>query len=166
MYYHIPASTGVTLTAEQLIKILALPGIAGMKFTATDFFALDRVADTYPRAALYNGYDEMFFAGLASGANGYIGASGNILLPAVRRIYTAFAEGDNVRARAVQSRLNRFLSAAFPLGFVAVCKAIRTQQGLPMGQPRAPQSILEDAALRVVESELFPLVEALNAECK
>ena len=161
LYYNIPSSTGVTLDDRQLKEILEIDGVSGMKFTACDFFALNRVAAAHPDYALYNGQDEMLLAGIVSGANGYIGTSGNIMCCAVRCLMESVRTGNIQLAQAIQTRMNDIITASTPYGVIAAFKVIAG-----LGDPRAPQKILDAAEKAAVERDIRPMVDALNADCR
>lgn len=161
LYYNIPASTGVALDDSQLNAIMAIDGIVGMKFTANDFYALNRVAAAHPDYAIYNGYDEMLLSGIAMGANGYIGTSGNVMAPAIRCIIESVRSGDIARARSVQTRLNDIIAAAIPYGIVGAFKVIGG-----LGDVRAPQKLLSADEKAAIERDIRPMVDALNADCR
>ena len=45
----------------------------GIKYTSNDFFTLEQCKANFPDKIVYNGFDEMFMAGLSMGADGGIG---------------------------------------------------------------------------------------------
>lgn len=166
LYYNIPASTGVLLDDCQLNELMDVEGVVGMKFTANDFFALNCVASAHPDYALYNGYDEMLLAGIAMGANGYIGTSGNIMAPAVKCIINSALGGDVLRARQVQTRLNDVITASIPTGVIGTFKVIADLLGTPLGAPRLPQAPISAEQRRAIARDILPMVVSLNDDCR
>lgn len=71
--YSIPFLTGVNISVEQFGELFENKKIIGVKFTAADFYLLERVRNTYPDHLIYAGFDEMMLS--ASGKEITIAAS-------------------------------------------------------------------------------------------
>ncbi|MBQ4640789.1 MAG: dihydrodipicolinate synthase family protein, partial [Clostridia bacterium] len=69
-----PVLSGFSLTPELLDEMCKCPWVAGVKFTATDFFQLERMKKSHPELTVWNGFDEMLLSGLSAGADGGIGS--------------------------------------------------------------------------------------------
>lgn len=136
--YNIPARTGMTLNAAQLHELLSIPNIGGMKFTASDFFQLERLRADHPDQIFYNGSDEMLLSGLAAGADGGIGTTYNFQADRMLAIYNLYHKGEMQKALALQSQANKIIEAALSMGVMPACKALLEIGGLPYGTCRPP----------------------------
>ena len=144
--YNFPAYSGFSLTPELLDEMCANPYLAGVKFTASDFFQLERMKYEHPDLTVWNGYDEMLVSGLSSGADGGIGSTYNILCPAVRGIYDSFRAGNLDQAREYQHLVNGVISVLCRYGVFASLKVILGFLGMEFGGCRKPFLPVEAAA--------------------
>ncbi len=144
--YNIPAITGMTLDYDQLCQLMILDGIAGMKFTSSDFFLLNRLKETFPDKVIYNGSDEMLLSGLAAGADGGIGTTYNFMPQLFVQIYNSFNAGELEQARRLQSLANRVIACVIRNGVVPAAKYMISLAGLDYGVCREPFLPLTDAA--------------------
>ncbi len=145
--YNIPALTGSTLSTAQLSEILSIPNVGGMKFTASDFFQLERIRAAFPDKVFYNGSDEMLLSGLAAGADGGIGSTYNVQPKRILAVYNAYLRGDMKTALAEQAKANELISAVLRWGVLPSCKMLLKLNGLDCGICREPFLPLEDEAV-------------------
>lgn len=148
--YNIPARTGMTLNSEQLHELLMIPGVAGMKFTASDFFQLERLRTEHPDHVFYNGSDEMLLSGLAAGADGGIGTTYNFQADRMLSIYNLYHEGKMQQALAMQSKANEIIAAVLKYGVMPATKEILRLGGLDYGTCRKP--------FRPLDADKLPLL--------
>ncbi len=156
--YNIPALTGMTLTAAQLGEILSIPGVGGMKFTASDFYQLERLRTAYPDHVFYNGSDEMLLSGLAAGADGGIGTTYNFQPARMVEIRKAYLAGDMKLALELQSTANRVIEVLLRNGVLPGSKVILNMMGFPAGLCREPFLPLEDAMLADLRENALPFL--------
>ncbi len=156
--YNIPALTGMTLSAAQLGEILSIPGVGGMKFTASDFYQLERLRTAYPDHVFYNGSDEMLLSGLAAGADGGIGTTYNFQPARMVEIRKAYLAGDMKLALELQSTANRVIEVLLRNGVIPGTKAILELMGFPVGLCREPFLPLEDAMLEDLRENALPFL--------
>jgi len=109
--YHIPAVTRYDLSLDELSAVLELPNVAGLKFTSSDFYLLERLRRRFPSRLLFAGRDEMLLSGLAAGADGAIGTSYNLVGAQAVELVRCFDAGDLAGALSQQGRINGFLEA-------------------------------------------------------
>ncbi|WP_205648535.1 N-acetylneuraminate lyase [Acuticoccus kandeliae] len=114
--YNIPNMSGVRFGFDDLLALLSLPGVAGVKQTANDMYEMERLRRALPGLVILNGFDEMLLAGLASGANGAIGSTFNILGDRYVALRRALAAGDVAGARAIQSAANTVIDELCRVG--------------------------------------------------
>jgi len=140
-YYHIPALTGVYLTADELVDAFtSVPGVAGMKYTDSDMFFMWSMLDSGKgRFRVFNGSDQMLIDGLATGAIGGIGSTYNYQMKNIAGVYSAMQQGDFNQARAWQWKANAVIKVLFRNGANLACeKAIMRLLGFDTGMPRSP----------------------------
>ena len=142
--YNIPARTGMTLNEAQLGTLLSIPNVAGIKFTSSDFYLLERLVTAHPDKIFYNGSDEMLLSGLAAGAHGGIGTTYNFQPARMLSIYRLYHEGRMAEALANQRQANAMIEEVLDCGVLPACKALLRIGGLDYGTCRAPFLPLSD----------------------
>ncbi|MCP8937769.1 N-acetylneuraminate lyase [Alsobacter sp. SYSU M60028] len=126
------------LTADDLLRLLDEPKVAGVKHTSQDLYLLERFKRHRPDAVIFNGYDEMCLAGLAMGADGAIGTTYNVMGDLFVALEAAFRVGDLPRARALQVRANTLIDVLIEVGVFPGTKALLKALGVDCGECRAP----------------------------
>ena len=152
------ALTGIGFTAEQFDDFLCDDRFIGVKFTASDFFGLERIKSAHPDKIIYNGYDEMMLCGLISGADGGIGTTYNFMPEKFIKIYENYNNGDIAKARTLQSEANAIIDVLIKVGVMPGSKYLLSKLGIDMGNCRAPFKVLSDADRELLDS-VFPLIE-------
>ena len=71
--YSIPFLTGVNMGIEQFGELYKNPKVLGVKFTAGDFYLLERLKKAYPNHLIWAGFDEMMLPAASLGVDGAIG---------------------------------------------------------------------------------------------
>ena len=149
--YNFPAFSGFSLTPELLDELCTCPYVQGVKFTASDFFQLERMKHAHPELTVWNGYDEMLLSGLSAGASGGIGSTYNILCPAIRGIYDSFRAGNSAKALEYQHVANDMITALCKYGVFGPVKSILTYEGMDFGGCRKPfQPVSEEAKAELI----------------
>ncbi len=144
--YNIPALTGTTLSTDQLSEILSIPNVGGMKFTASDFFQLERIRSAFPDKVFYNGSDEMLLSGLAAGADGGIGTTYNVQPKTILSVYNAYMRNDARGALKYQSAANAVIAEVLKYGVLPSCKLLLKLNGMDYGECREPFMPLSEEA--------------------
>lgn len=148
MVYNVPLLAGVELTPQD-IELLASEGvIQSVKWSHTE---VSRIQDTRllcgPDFAVFVGIDLVGFAGLAAGANGYIGGLAMMAPTLTRRLFDLiFTQHDLEAARShwsqllplVQFEYRALLSEDGQPHWLAVCREAAALRGIPVGPPRPP----------------------------
>ena len=159
--YNIPALSGVKLTLDQINTLVTLPGVGALKQTSGDLFQMEQIRRAHPDLVLYNGYDEIFASGLLAGADGGIGSTYNIMGWRYQAIAQAVREGDNVRARHLQSQCNNVIDLLIKTGvFRGLKTVLHYMDVVAVPLCRKPFSPVEERFL----PELKALAEQLMAE--
>lgn len=108
--YNIPQFTGTEFDVDSAGELLADPRVIGIKQTAHNMFALERMKASFPDKAYINGFDEVFIPALAAGARGTIGTTVGLQIELFRSARKLLGEGDLAGAQRVQSRINTVIS--------------------------------------------------------
>ncbi|MGM9682811.1 MAG: dihydrodipicolinate synthase family protein, partial [Eubacteriales bacterium] len=116
----------------------------GIKHTSNDFFAMEQIKTGFPDKLVFNGFDEMFLAGLAMGADGGIGSTYNFMAEKFLKIQRLFKENRISEAQELQKEANRIISALCKVGVMEGEKEVLCQLGFDFGNARAPFSVLND----------------------
>lgn len=161
--YNFPKLSRVTLTPEILEILRKNSNIIGVKFTSNNFFDLERIKTNDPSLILYNGFDEMFLAGLAMGADGAIGSTFNFMADKYIAISDLFASQDVSGAKKLQSEANTILQLLLKTrNFMAAQKYLIDLIGIPFGTPRKPFAPLSDDEKEVLRHTVLPLLKTIN----
>ena len=156
--YNIPAMSGVSMTAGQIGEFLRDGRFLGVKHTSSDFFALQQVKAAFPDKIVYNGYDEMFLAGLSMGADGGIGSTYNFMADRFVRIRRLYEKGDMKGALREQGIANDIITALCKLGVARGEKAVMKLLGNDLGEARPPYARLTREDLEFAEKNILPLL--------
>ena len=157
--YNIPGLTGTAYGYDQLCELLEIEGVAGMKFTSSDFFLLNRLVNTYPDKVFYNGSDEMLLSGLAAGALGGIGTTYNFMPDIMVKIYSLVTENKMTEARIVQSVANKAIATILRNGVLPSCKHLISLYGVPYGECREPFMPLDENAKADLRENAWAIIE-------
>lgn len=147
--YNIPQFTGTEFTLETAGELLGDDRVIGLKQTAHNMYALERMKAAFPDKAYINGFDEVFVPALAAGARGTIGTTVGLqveLFRAARRLLDA---GDLVGAQRVQSRINHVIAELVAIDVFPAAKYLsgRNAGGAgTLGDCRRPFRPLSEAA--------------------
>lgn len=158
LIYNFPAFSGVNLTVDNISEFLSDERFLGVKHTSSDYFALEQFKSAFPDKVVYNGFDEMFMAGLAMGADGAIGSTFNLMAEKFIKIRNLFAENKVEEARAVQNEANVIIRALCKVGVMQGEKAVMDALGFDMGPARAPFGPLTEEQKKELLDTVLPLL--------
>lgn len=136
--YSIPALTGVALTTDQFAELFENKKIVGVKFTAADFYLLERMRSRFPDHIIYAGFDEMLLPALSLNVDGAIGSTFNVNAKRARGTMEAYVAGELETAYQLQKESNDLISALLDNGIYASLKQILIEQGVEAGVTREP----------------------------
>ncbi|GHT55881.1 N-acetylneuraminate lyase [Spirochaetia bacterium] len=143
--YNIPSFCGVTITPAMMASLRSRPGVAGIKFTSLDLFAMEQMKTNDPNMVVYNGFDEVALAGFSMGADGAIGSNFNIMGKYFIDMQRLFLQNKLSEAQAIQKKANAAIAALYGTGKLISCiKYIIGLQGIPYGNSRRPFSPLTE----------------------
>jgi len=141
--YYIPSFTNIEMSLDYLLELLSHKNIIGVKFTSMDLFMLERIK-TLSGKIVFNGFDEVFLAGLSLGADGMIGSTCNFVPDVITSIYNSFKSGDLKSAYSYQQKLNRIIKDILGFGVIPAIKEILNMAGFECGKPRKPFKALDE----------------------
>lgn len=149
--YNIPHLSGVKWSVKELVQILELPGIIGVKNTSNDLYAFEQLRRMSPDSILLHGFDETLLSGLAMGADGGIGSTYNLQATRIKAIAKAHSEGRNDDAITLQAAANTLIDAMVSVGVLPSLKFMLSLRGIEMGDCRPPFSALQDDQKKMLE---------------
>lgn len=103
--YNAPAFSGVTLGLDMITGYINDKRFLGIKHTSKDFYQLERIKKISKDFIVFNGYDEVFLAGIAMGANGGIGSTYNLMAEKFIDIMRLYENNEMTKAFCVQQLL-------------------------------------------------------------
>lgn len=131
--YSIPALTGVEIGVSQFKELFENEKIIGVKFTAADFFLLERLRKACPDHLIFSGFDEMLLPAVINNVDGAIGSTYNVNGIRSRKIMELVQAGKIQEALAVQNETNDLIEAILDNGLYPTIKQLLKLQGCDSG---------------------------------
>lgn len=138
--YSIPFLTGVNIGVNQFAELFENPKIIGVKFTAGDFYLLERLRKAFPNHLLYAGFDEMMLPATVLGVDGAIGSTFNVNGLRARQIFELAQQGKIKEALEVQNVTNDLIEGILANGLYQTIKGLLEEQGVKAGYCREPMT--------------------------
>lgn len=158
LVYHFPAFSGVNMGINEMGQFLNDHRFLGIKYTSNDFFTMEQCKSNFPQKIVYNGFDEMFMAGLSMGADGGIGSTYNFMADKFVKIKALFEAGKIAEAQEFQKEANKIITVLCNIGVMQAEKEVLNQLGFnfgicrhPFGEPTAEQKEL-------IAKEIIPFI--------
>ena len=139
--YSIPFLTGVNMSLEQFGELFENEKIIGVKFTAADFYLLERMRKRFPDKLIYAGFDEMLLSATVLGVDGAIGSTFNVNGVRAKQIFNLINEGKVKDALEIQHTTNDLITDILSNGLYQTIKLILQEQGVDAGYCRQPMKI-------------------------
>lgn len=136
--YSIPFLTGVNMTVEQFGELFENKKIIGVKFTAGDFYLLERMRKTYPDKLIFSGFDEMMLPAVVLGVDGAIGSTFNVNGKKSKELFYLAKEGKIKEALELQHEVNDFITDVLGNGLYQTLKGLLSIQGVDAGYCKKP----------------------------
>lgn len=156
--YAIPDLTGVNISINQFEELFNNEKIVGVKYTAPNFFLLERIRKAFPDKLILSGFDEMLVQAVISGVDGAIGSTYNVNGRRARQIYDLAREGKVEEAYKIQHDTNNIIETVLSIGIYPTLKEILKTRGIDGGVPKRPFSPFNEANRK----ELNQLIETYN----
>lgn len=136
--YSIPFLTGVNISLDQFGELFENDKIIGVKFTAADFYMLERMRKAFPDKLIYAGFDEMLLPATVLGVDGAIGSTFNVNGVRARQIFETAQKGDIKTALEIQHVTNDLITDILGNGLYQTIKLLLEEQGVEAGYCRQP----------------------------
>ena len=159
LVYHFPKYSGVNMGIAEMKQFLEDDRFIGIKYTSNDFFTMERCKSTFPDKIVYNGFDEMFLAGLSMGADGGIGSTYNFMADKFVKMKELYEAGKMGEALEIQKVVNRIIVLLHDAGgtFQAE-KEILNQLGFDFGVCRRPFGSPTAEQKELIAKEIIPYI--------
>jgi N-acetylneuraminate lyase len=142
--YSIPALTGVSMDLQQFGELFENEKIIGVKFTAPDFFLLERIRHAFPDKLIYSGFDEMLLSASVLNVDGAIGSTFNVNGQRAKQIFELAQSGQIKEAREIQKVTNDLIAEILENGLYQTIKEMLKTQGVDAGFCRKPMKTLQE----------------------
>ena len=158
LVYHFPAFSGVNMGVSEMSEFLSDDRFIGIKYTSNDFFTLEQCKTNFPDKLVYNGFDEMFLAGLSLGADGGVGSTYNFMADKFVQIQNLFKNNNITKAQQIQKEANRIITILCKIGVMQAEKEVLNQLGFDFGNCRPPFGIPTDEEKELIKNEIIPFI--------
>ncbi len=138
--YNIPLLTGVAISLEQFGELFENNRIIGVKFTANDFYTMERIKTIYPDKLIYSGFDEMLLSAAVVGIDGAIGSTYNYQGYIAKEVLTSVKNNNLTKALEKQKIMNESITLLLNAGLYQTIKAVLSADECDAGICNAPFS--------------------------
>lgn len=149
--YYIPFLTGVKISLDQFAELLENEKVIGVKYTAADFYQLERFRRRFPDKLIWFGFDEMLVQAAISGVDGAIGSTYNVNGKTSKKIFELAKEGKVAEAYELQHKANDVIEKVLELGLYQTLKEILKVKGIDAGYCKKPMKVFDPEKLPEVE---------------
>lgn len=155
VFYHVPARTGVQLTRDDILKILAHPQIVGVKDATGDMTLFAQLAAAVGDAlALYSGNDALTLPSLSLGGAGVISVISNLFPRKLHDICELYRRGETKKACALHLSLVPLMELLFRETSPAPIKHTLAARGLCEEVLRLPLTRLGEGLAELLDGEV------------
>ena len=152
---------GGPLDAAALMRrLLAIPTVAGSKYTGPNMFEFRQIVTMGPNPqndhgwTVFSGMDEQCLFAAMFGASGNIGSTLNYMPGVYREVHAAVQRGDPGRGVELQLAANRVTEILMGYGFMGAMKECMGLLGFDCGQPRLPNRPFDPSRRAALHEEL------------
>ena len=156
--YHFPAFSGVNMGIKEMGQFLNDDRFLGIKYTSNDLFTMEQCKSKFPKRIVYNGFDEMFLAGLSMGADGGIGSTYNFMADKFVKIKALFEMGKIDQAQQIQKEANKIIAILCEIGVMQAEKEVLNQLGFDFGVCRHPFGEPTAEQKELISKEIIPFI--------
>jgi len=163
LLYYFPEICPAVETAEQILELISIPNIIGLKFTDYNLYHLATLKET--GKTVFSGRDEVLVAGLLMGADGGVGTFYNLVPGLFVQLYDLTRRGQWQEARAVQQKINQLITTTLRFPMLQAVKLMLSWSGIDCGSCLTPRRALtsqEQSALRAALAESSLDADALR----
>ena len=152
LVYYFPEICPAIQGAQQILELLEIPNVIGLKFSDFDLYTLSLLKRR--DCVIFNGRDEVLIAGLLMGADGGIGSFYNLIPELFVEAFGTVRQSRWDAARHAQSRINELVEIGLRFPLVPAIKTILRWQGLDCGRALAPRRCLTEEESRCLRELL------------
>src|SRR5699024_9312917 len=134
----IPDLTGVNISIDQFGELFNHEKVVGVKYTAPNFFLLERIRKAYPDKLILSGFDEMLVQAAISGVDGAIGSTYNVNGRRARQIFEVGIHGEIAGAYRIQHDTTDVVENVSSMGIYSTLKVILATRGIDGGVAKRP----------------------------
>ena len=139
LIYYIPASSGISISNEQMKALGKIRNVIGLKYASLDLYTLqDLLLKMEGKWAAFSGADELCLPALTVGVVGCIGSTQNVLPELFVELYRNFEGGKIKEAMKLQERISTAVSLLLKYGRLASWKTAARFRGVDAGHCRPP----------------------------
>ncbi len=149
MLYNVPSRTGVHLSVESALQLMARHGNvwAVKEASGSVQHAAALAAHMPPGRRVFTGDDALLLPSLQVGAHGVVSVASHVAGPDIQALIAHAAAGRLAEAVRIADRLAPVIAALFSMSNPIPVKGLLNQRGLPAGPPRLPLVPAEEAEL-------------------
>ena len=162
LVYHIPTLTGVSSTLKEILELLDIEGVVGLKCSDWNLFFLRRIIDARPQVIAFNGMDELLCPGLLYGCVGGIGMWYNVIPRLILSIYESVERADVAQAMELQKMMMKVAELGWEVGLHPSLEYAMARAGLPRHLFRRPRVELDDQMRARLDRELSRLLDEID----
>jgi len=154
--YNIPSRTAVNLAVETQVRLAQIPNMAGVKEASGDLQQISQIIeDAPPTYRVWSGDDQMLLPVMSVGGYGVVGVSSHLVGVQMRRIISAYLEGNVEEASAIHRRILPLLITLMTtmVNPIPIKFALR-HLGFPTGGFRLPLVDPNEASGRHIMDEI------------
>jgi len=155
--YNVPSRTVADLANDTLLRLVEIPGIAGLKDATSDLVRLVDLRNRLPAGrefALYSGNDDTALAFMLLGGNGVVSVTANVAPRQVSEVCAAALGGDVAAARRLNARLANLHARLFVEANPIPVKWALAEMGFIHNELRLPLTPLSPRYHDVVRAAL------------
>lgn len=149
--YYIPFLTGVKISLDQFAELLDNEKVIGVKYTAADFYQLERFRNRFQDKLIWSGFDEMLVQAAITGVDGAIGSTYNVNGQNSKKIFELAKAGKVEEAYELQHKANDIIEKVLELGLYQTLKEILKVKGINAGYCKKPMKEFDESKLPEVE---------------
>lgn len=153
LVYFAPCISSGVQTAEQVLELISIPNVVGLKFTDFDLYKLQTIKET--GVTVFNGHDEVLAAGLLMGADGGIGTFYNLIPELFVKLYRLAAENRWQETQPVQKKINELIRLTLRFPMLQAVKQMLAWSGVDCGNCLRPRQPLTDGQRSGLEEALL-----------
>lgn len=151
--YSIPFLTGVDIGLKQFGELFAHEKIIGVKFTAADFYLLERLRSSYPDHLIFSGFDEMLLPALVNKVDGAIGSTFNVNGIRAKATMDCVEKGQYSKARQLQQESNDLIDEILDNGLYPTIKQLLVLSGCDAGSFLSRKPMISASSTQIARAK-------------